>query len=158
MDLDNSFLHSGRLGVARLHPDGFRVVMFHDDLGTFYTELGDKLSDKEAGEAGFDVGHLSIERTKRERLAEAKRKIDEQFSKEADRITKDVAAADVTRDDEEEAALVRIDRVARGSFNVRETATNRILLEGVSRVQAEAYVVAVNARGEVFDPGDTVVV
>ena len=149
MNLETSFLHSGRHGVAKKHPGGFRVVMFLDEPGLFYTELGDPLSDKEAEAAGFDVGHLSVERIKREQLAEAKRKIDEQFAKEADRIDKDPEPAE-----DESGALVRIDRVARGSFNVVEASTGKILLEGVPRVQAEHYVVEVNSRGEVFDPAE----
>jgi hypothetical protein len=149
MNEENSFLDSGRTGVAKKHPSGYRIVMFWDEPGVYYDTLGAPANEEQARDAGFDVAPLARERTKQEQLAEAKRKIEQEYASESKRIHEGEPAPAPTPPEAE--GLVRIVRISRGVFNVVEVANETVLLEGVSRQQAESFVMEVNARGEVFD-------
>jgi hypothetical protein len=155
MNLENSFLHSGRHGIARKHPNGSRVVMFLDMPGMYYTEHGDPVEDDGAKAAGFDVAALGRDRSRREKLAEAKKKIDAQYDAEGKKIDAEEAGGpppDPIDEDDSSEELATIVRMGRGTFNVIDVASGKAMLKSVSRVAAEGYVMAVNARGEVFDP------
>lgn len=66
--------------TIRLHPAGFRVVMYKDDPGVYLSERAEPLSDKVAEAAGFDIAGLDRERRKRARLAEYKAQVEAEFA------------------------------------------------------------------------------
>jgi hypothetical protein len=72
---------------------GVYVYMYLDEPGTYLNEHGHKVSEAFAADVGFNTAHWRKELTKRERLAEAKAKIEaelDMISEEIENTLKEV--------------------------------------------------------------------
>lgn len=72
--------------IAKTGLDGLRVYMYKDEPGIFRDVHGDEVALDAARTAGFDVKALSDERTKRERLDEARERIEREVAAERERL------------------------------------------------------------------------
>lgn len=69
----------------RLHPAGLEVYMFVDQPGVFFNAHGNEMDPSLAHEAGFPTEDLLKEKARRDRIADATARIDEEFSVEGKR-------------------------------------------------------------------------
>lgn len=65
--------------VMRNHRQGFKVCMYADQPGVYYTISGKEVPEAVAAEAGFNVSKLSMERSRREKLSQLQQQVDEEF-------------------------------------------------------------------------------
>lgn len=75
----SSMIDLDRGVTIRTHPNGMRVHMYKDDPGLYLDVYGEPVQDSLAAEAGFDVKSDSKERKRKERMEEARRRIDEEL-------------------------------------------------------------------------------
>lgn len=78
--------------TIRLHPSGFRVVMYQDAPGEYVDERGTEVTERVAEQAGYDVATLRRERLKRARLAEKRAEVEREFSTEQEDVEKLLSA------------------------------------------------------------------
>lgn len=69
--------------MKRSHPVGLDVYMYLDTPGVYLTAHETPLSEEFAKQAGFDVEALRREKTKRERMAQAKLAIEQELEVQA---------------------------------------------------------------------------
>lgn len=72
-------LDINRPTVIKTHKSGARVAMYKDSPGVFLDIRGRPVSEDMARNAGFDVDRLLREKSRNEKLREAKAAIDESF-------------------------------------------------------------------------------
>lgn len=66
--------------LKRHHPAGLEIYMFLDTPGVFLNAHGTEIDPSLAAEAGFPTEDLLKEKARRERIADATARIDEQFA------------------------------------------------------------------------------
>ena len=71
-------LHRGV--TKRSHPNGIQVLMYKDDLNSYFNINGHPLKEEFAQEAGFDTLKLGIEKEKQEKLKAARIAIEKEYA------------------------------------------------------------------------------
>lgn len=122
-------------GVSmRSHPSGFRVAMYKEEPGVFYDMNGEPVSDELAAKAGFDVETLRLERQKQEKLAEARKRIEEEYK---------TAEQDVERALDQQVENYEVRHVGSGRYAVFDQNGNRLTEKPMSKSEAEDFVESV---------------
>lgn len=103
--------------TKRRHPSGFIIAMYKDEPGVFYDVNEERVGQEAARAAGFDVDELSKERMKREKMAEARQRIEEQFSS---------TEADIERILNAQASSYEIKHLGSGLYGVFDQDGNRL--------------------------------
>lgn len=110
--------------VMRNHRQGFKVCMYVDQPGYYYTINGQEVSEDVAKGAGFDVAKLAVERQRRAKLAEAQRQIDAEFGALAEGMVV------------HEAGGYKVVHLSDGGFGIEDPDGNMLTDNSLPREQA----------------------
>lgn len=123
----------------RFHPSGFRVIMYKDAPGEYMDERGASLSEKLAGEAGFDVATLRKERVKRQRMAEAQARIEQEFATEQDDVEALLSVP--------ESGLT-VKHIGKGKYAIMDEEGNRLTKKPLTKAEAQTLMDDLKSGGQ----------
>lgn len=124
--------------TIRIHPHGFRVIMYKDAPGKYLSEAGDPLSSKLAGEAGFDVETLERERRKQERMAEYQAKVEAEFATEQENIETLLSAP---------TEGLHVKHIGKGKYAILDGEGERLTKNPLTKGEAEVLIKDLQSGG-----------
>jgi hypothetical protein len=117
--------------IIRFHPSGFRVVMYVDAPGEYFSESGNPMSEKLAGEAGFEVKELEHQRRKNARLAQYKAQVEEEFATQQEEVEAVLSA---------EAGTLQVKHIGGGKYAILDESGTRLTTKPLSKAEAETLI------------------
>ena len=124
---------------TRFHASGMKVCMYVDDPGVYMTEGGQPLDVKFAREAGFDVEKDLRQRAINQRMAEYRRKLEEEARSEEDALAQ--AASDRSN--------YRVQHIGAGQYAIFDKGGKRLTRVAMTKADVELLVGPIDA-----DPND----
>jgi hypothetical protein len=147
--MPNVRLYDGGRIVRRVPISGVQIVEYHERPGEYYFIGGDPAPEDLAQQARFDVVAGRKEKRRRELMAEAQEKIDEQIAKEEKAVERKVAKEEAEREAAPEVAAeevhvqpgtdLKAEHRGGGRYRVVD-ATGRVVQDGLRKAEADAFI------------------
>jgi len=132
--------------TIRRHLTGIQVCMYKDAPGEFFDINGNPVGEELAAQAGFDTEALERERQKRERMAEAQKRIEQEYASESERVEQEINAGL-----QEEIPGYSVQHVGGGRYGVVDASGNRITSKPMSKDEAEVFLKNLQTDGSEED-------
>lgn len=136
---DSPKLDLDRGVTVRFHPSGMKVCMYDDDPGVYLTEGAQPLNVQIAREAGYDVEKDLRQRAVNQRMAEYRRKLEEEARSEEDALAQ--AATDRSN--------YRVQHIGAGQYAIFDKGGKRLTRVAMTKQDVELLVGPIEA-----DPND----
>lgn len=117
--------------TIRIHPSGFRVIMYKDAPGEYLGERGEPMTEAIAAQAGFDVDALGRERAKKKRLDEYRAKVEQEFADGQEELEALTAMS---------PEGLQVKHIGKGKYGILDEAGNRVTKNPLTKAEAEALI------------------
>lgn len=126
--------------TIRIHPQGFRVVMYKDAPGEFFSEGGEPFPAEVASAAGFDTEGLGRERLKQQRLAEMKEQIEREYASREEDMARVLS--------EESPTGLEVKHIGAGKYAVFNKNGERLTQEPMAKGQCQELLRQLDSESE----------